>query len=137
QRIRKLRPGHTLTVSAGRVIEREYWDLAFKPKDGLPEAEYATGLLDKLRESVDMHLMSEVPLGAFLSGGVDSSAVVGIMAGLLDQPVNTAPIGVREGAVDEIPYARVVASRFNTRAYERIVEADAAKILDALVWHFD
>jgi asparagine synthase (glutamine-hydrolysing) len=137
QRIRKLRPGHTLTVSAGRVIEREYWDLAFKPKDGLPEAEYVTGLLDKLRESVDMHLMSEVPLGAFLSGGVDSSAVVGIMAGLLNQPVNTASIGFREAGFDELPYARAVAQRFQTHVHERTVAAEAAMILDALVWHFD
>jgi hypothetical protein len=70
------------------------------------------GLLEKLRETVAMHLMSEVPLGAFLSGGVDSSAVVGIMAGLLDQPVNTASIGFREADFDELPYAREVAQRF-------------------------
>jgi asparagine synthase (glutamine-hydrolysing) len=137
QRIRKLRPGHTLTVSDGRLREQEYWDLAFKPKDGLSEAEYATGLLEKLRESVDMHLMSEVPLGAFLSGGIDSSAVVGLMAGLLKQPVNTASIGFREAGFDELPYARAVAQRFQTHVHERTVAAEAAKILDALVWHFD
>ena len=137
QKIRKLRPGHTLTVSARGVVEREYWDLDFEPKDGLREADCAMGLLEKLRETVAMHLMSEVPLGAFLSGGVDSSAVVGIMAGLLDQPVNTASIGFREADFDELPYAREVAQRFQTRAHERTVVADAAKILDALVWHFD
>jgi len=137
QKIRKLRPGYTLTVSAGRVIEREYWDLTFEPQDGLQEADYAMGLLEKLRESVDMHLMSEVPLGAFLSGGIDSSAVVGIMAGLLNQPVNTASIGFREAGFDELPYAREVAQHFQTHAHERTVVAEAAKILDALVWHFD
>ena len=137
QKIRKLRPGYTLTVSARGVVEREYWDLDFEPKDGLREADYAMGLLEKLRETVAMHLMSEVPLGAFLSGGVDSSAVVGIMAGLLDQPVNTASIGFREADFNELPYAREVAQRFQTRAHERTVAADAAKILDALVWHFD
>src|SRR5215472_386974 len=77
QKIRKLRPGYTLTVSTHGVVEREYWDLNFEPKAGLREADYAMGLLEKLRETVAMHLMSEVPLGAFLSGGVDSSAVVG------------------------------------------------------------
>ncbi|HSX78998.1 MAG TPA: asparagine synthase (glutamine-hydrolyzing), partial [Candidatus Saccharimonadia bacterium] len=137
QKIRKLRPGYTLTVSARGVVEREYWDLDFEPKDGLQEADYAMGLLEKLRETVAIHLMSEVPLGAFLSGGVDSSAVVGVMAGLLNQPVNTASIGFREADFDELPYAREVAQRFQTRAHERTVVADAAKILDALVWHFD
>ncbi len=133
----KLRPGYILTVSERGLEEQEYWDLAFEPKDGLRESDYAAGLLEKLRESVSIHLMSEVPLGAFLSGGVDSSAVVGVMAGLLDQPVNTASIGFREAGFDELPYARIVAKKFQTQAYERTVEANAAKILDDLVWHFD
>ena len=76
-------------------------------------------------------------MGAFLSGGVDSSAVVGIMAGLVDQPVNTASIGFHEKGFDELPYARLVAQRFGTNAYEKTVKADAAQILDTLVWHFD
>jgi asparagine synthase (glutamine-hydrolysing) len=137
QRIRKLLPGYTLTVSARGVVEREYWDLTFEPKDGLQEADYAVGLLEKLRETVNIHLMSEVPLGAFLSGGIDSSAVVGIMAGLLDQPVNTASIGFYETGFDELLYASEIAQRFQTRAHERTVVAEAAKILDTLVWHFD
>ncbi|MDZ7379434.1 MAG: asparagine synthase (glutamine-hydrolyzing), partial [candidate division KSB1 bacterium] len=117
QKIRKLRPGHTVTVSAHGVVEQQYWDLAFQPQDALQEADYATGLLEKLKESVAIHLMSEVPLGAFLSGGVDSSAVVAIMAGLLDRPVNTASIGFREAAFDELPYPREVAQHFRTRAH--------------------
>jgi len=137
QGIHKLRPAHTLTVSLAGVQERQYWDVDFAPKDGLSEAEYAAGLLDKLRESVAMHLMSEVPLGAFLSGGVDSSAVVGLMAGGLEKPVNTASIGFQEMGFDELPYARRVSRHFGTHAYEKIVEANAAKILDVLVWHFD
>jgi asparagine synthase (glutamine-hydrolysing) len=137
QKIWKLRPGHIITVSARGVVEQEYWDLAFQPRDALQEADYAAGLLEKLREAVAMHLMSEVPLGAFLSGGIDSSAVVGIMADLLDQPVNTASIGFQEAGFDELPYAREVAQYFRTRAHERTVVAEAAKILDLLVWHFD
>jgi asparagine synthase (glutamine-hydrolysing) len=137
QGIRKLRPAHTLMVSRHGVQERQYWDVDFAPREGLSEAEYAAGLMDKLRESVALHLMSEVPLGAFLSGGVDSSAVVGLMAEALDKPVNTASIGFREAGFDELPYARLVARQFSAHAYEKIVEANAAKILDVLIWHFD
>ncbi len=137
QQIYKLRPGHTLTVSECGLKEEEYWDLTFQPESDQPEHDVAEGVLEKLRESVSVHLMSEVPLGAFLSGGIDSSAVVAIMAGLLDQPVNTASIGFREAEFDESPYARAVAQQFQTNAYEKTVEADAAKILETLAWHFD
>ncbi len=135
--IYKLPPAHTLTVSGGRLTVREYWDLSFEPRSTATESECAGGLLEKLRESVSIHLMSEVPLGAFLSGGIDSSAVVGIMAGLLDQPVNTASIGFREHGFDELPYANLVAQRYRTRAVQKTVEASAVKILDDLAWHFD
>ena len=135
--IRKLRPGHTLTVTSRGIEEREYWDLSFDPAQRLSEDDAASLLTQKLRESVGIHLMSEVPLGAFLSGGVDSSAVVGLMAGLVDQRVNTASIGFHESAFDELPYARLVAERYRTRSHEQIVDAHASKILDTLVWHFD
>jgi asparagine synthase (glutamine-hydrolysing) len=137
KQIYKLLPGHTLTVSDRGIRDEKYWDLSFEPKEGLSEADYAEGLLEKVRESVSIHLMSEVPLGAFLSGGVDSSAVVGIMGELLSEPVNTASIGFREAGYDELPYARIAAKKFHTNSYEKIVDADAAKILDALVWYFD
>jgi asparagine synthase (glutamine-hydrolysing) len=137
QEIRKLLPGHTLTVSEQGLREQEYWDLSFAPQAGLREEEYTDGLLAKLWEAVATHLVSEVPLGAFLSGGIDSSAIVGVMARLLGEPVNTASIGFHEASFDELPYARAVAQRFKTHAYEKIVEANAAKILDTLVWHFD
>ncbi|MBI4528306.1 MAG: asparagine synthase (glutamine-hydrolyzing) [Deltaproteobacteria bacterium] len=135
--IRKLRPAHTLTVSARGLEEHEYWDLVFKPTDGLRQGDYTAGLLQKLNESVALHLVSEVPLGAFLSGGVDSSAVVGLMSAQMNRPVETASIGFRESGFNELPYARAVAQRFNARAYERIVDPSAAAILDRLVWHFD
>jgi asparagine synthase (glutamine-hydrolysing) len=135
--IRKLLPGHTLNVSEQGLQEQEYWDLSFTPQDGIREEDYIDGLVTKLREAVASHLLSEVPLGAFLSGGIDSSAVVGVMAGLLDEPVNTASIGFREAGFDELPYARAVAQKFKTHAYEKLVEAHAAKILETLVWHFD
>jgi asparagine synthase (glutamine-hydrolysing) len=137
QRIRKLLPGHTLTVSERGVVEQEYWDLTFAPRADMQEDECAAGLAEKLREAVALHLMSDVPLGAFLSGGIDSSAVVSMMAGLLPQPVTTASVGFREAAFDELPYARLVAQRFRTKSYEKIVEAHTARILDTLVWHCD
>ena len=137
QGIRKLLPGYTLTVDAKSICERQYWDLSFQPTTGLDEETYAAGLLSKLRESVAIHLVSEVPLGAFLSGGVDSSAIVGLMADLLPQAVNTASIGFCESGFDEIPYARAVAEKFATRAHEKIVKADAVAILDDLMWYFD
>ncbi len=135
--VRKLRPGHVLTVTPSGISEREYWDLAFGTSTRRTESEHAESLLAKLRESVDVHLMSDVPLGAFLSGGVDSSAVVGVMAGLVDRPVNTASIGFPDASFDELPYAREVARRFGTNAYEKTVDAHAATILDDLVWHYD
>lgn len=135
--IRKLLPGHTLTLSERGLKEEEYWDLSFEPDERLTESQHTEGLRDKLYESVSLHLMSEVPLGAFLSGGVDSTAVVGIMGSLLDRPVNTASIGFQEAGYDELPYARLAARKFNTNSYEKIVEADAAQILDSLVWYFD
>ncbi len=135
--IRKLRPGHGLVVSARGLEEFEYWDLDFSPQNGKPEAELAESIKEALRDSVSSQLMSEVPLGAFLSGGIDSSAVVGMMGQLLDQPVNTASIGFTESAFDELPYARMVAQKYRTNAHEKIVQAEAAQILDTLAWHFD
>ncbi len=135
--IRKLPAGHTLTVSPEGLLEREYWDLSFAPGPRRTEEEHAEALRAALRDAVSVHLMSEVPLGAFLSGGIDSSAVVGTMAGLLDRPVQTASIGFRESGFDELPFARRVAAAFQTDSYERTVEAHAADILDRLAWFYD
>lgn len=137
QGIRKLLPGHTLTVNADGIRERQYWDLTFQPTVGVGEEEYVAELLKQLRESVALHLVSDVPLGAFLSGGVDSSAVVALMAGMLPQAVNTASIGFSESQFDELPYARAVAELFATRSHEKIVKADGVAVLDDLMWYFD
>ncbi|MGE4095928.1 MAG: asparagine synthase (glutamine-hydrolyzing), partial [Candidatus Binatia bacterium] len=137
QGIQKLLPGHSVTVSKAGIRERQYWDLSFNPQDGRTEKDYAGELLEKLKESVSIHLVSEVPLGAFLSGGIDSSAVVGLMAALLDQAVNTASIGFSESAFDELPQARAIARQFAAHSHEKVVTPDAIGILDDLVWHFD
>lgn len=135
--VRKLRPGHTLTATVRGIEDREYWDLAIRPGPRRSEEEEIEALRAALTDSVACHLMSEVPLGAFLSGGIDSSAVVGTMARLSDSPVRTESIGFREDAYDELPSARQVARAFGADARERIVEAHAADILDELAWHYD
>lgn len=135
--VRKLRPGHLLRVSSRGIEEKQYWDLLFHPVDGRSEEACAEGLREKLRESVGLHLMSEVPLGAFLSGGVDSTAVVGTMAELMDRPVVTASIGFSDARFDESAYARLAAAHFRTEAFERTIEAHAAELIDRLVWFYD
>jgi asparagine synthase (glutamine-hydrolysing) len=136
--VRKLEPGHRLiaTPEGGLRIER-YWDLRFEPDRRLTEADCAARLRDLVHESVRLHLASDVPLGAFLSGGVDSSAVVATMARLQGRPVKTFSIGFAEGDFDELPHARRVAERFGTEHHELVLRPDAIGVLDDLVWHLD
>lgn len=135
--VRKLPPAHTMIVDRNGLRLREYWDISFEPRRDWTEQSAAEAIAEKLRDSVDCHLISDVPLGAFLSGGIDSSAVVATMAGLMDHPVQTASIGFKEAAWDELPYARQVAQRFHTDSHEKVVEPHAARILDDLAWHYD
>ena len=135
--IKKLLPGHLLTVKDGQVIEKRYWDINFSVNSALSEKEWCERIIAKLKESVDIRLISDVPLGAFLSGGVDSSAVVALMSNLLKEPVKTASIGFNEDKFNELPFARQISKQFNTDHYEKTVTPDALEILDKLVWHFD
>ncbi len=135
--IRKLLPAHTLRVSASGLIEREYWDLVFEPHDARDEAAYAAGLRDQLRESVRLHLASDVPVGVFLSGGVDSSTLTVTMADLVTGPVDTVSIGFDAADFNELPYARAVTHRCAARARERVLRPDAARMLDMLTWYYD
>ncbi|MBX9775411.1 MAG: asparagine synthase (glutamine-hydrolyzing) [Xanthobacteraceae bacterium] len=141
--IRKLRNAHYLTVerSAGGWAENEqvqYWRLPLPtaPKTPASTADLAAELVDRLRESVKLRLISDVPLGAFLSGGVDSSSVVALMAGLGHGPVKTFSIGFPNKEYDETRYARMVAERYGTDHQEFIVEPDALSVLSRLVWHY-
>src|SRR5882762_506230 len=135
--IRKLPPATTLTVSARGLRTSSYWDVSFECGDGRSESEYIEELVERVRDSVRVHLVSDVPVGAFLSGGIDSSAVVSFIAEILGRPVITSSIGFGERAYDELPYARQMAQLLHTDAYEKIVRADAVDILDSLVWHYD
>lgn len=136
--VRKLEPGCLLVASPGRDLRIErYWEPRFTPDFKRSEAATAERLRELLEESVRMHLMSDVPLGAFLSGGLDSSSVVATMARLMDKPVETFCIGFSEPAFDERPFARRVARELGTNHHELLVEPDALRFIDDLAWHLD
>lgn len=134
--IEQLRPGHTLQVSPGQfnASPRRYWAPSYQFEDRSVD-EWARLVRDKLEESVKGHLMSDVPLGAFLSGGVDSASVVGMMA--RHGPVNTFTIGFQERDVSEVALASLTAQRAGTNHVEEIIRPDAAAILDDVMNHFD
>lgn len=135
--IRKLKPGHYAVISDRGFREMEYWDLTFAHVEERSEQEWIEQLLSVYREAVRIRLMSDVPLGAFLSGGVDSSSVVALMSELMGESVITSSIGFKDKEFDELDYARLIAKQFKTRHHEQVVEPDAAGILERLVWHYD
>jgi asparagine synthase (glutamine-hydrolysing) len=136
---RKLPPAHTLVVRRGHPVPQpvEYWDVQFTLDSKLREEDAQAELLERLRESVRLRMISDVPLGAFLSGGVDSSAVVATMAGLSGDPVNTCSIAFSDPAYDESKYARLVAERYRTRHFVDRVESDDFDLVDELAHLYD
>jgi asparagine synthase (glutamine-hydrolysing) len=138
--IRKLPPGHTLTYRKGRIAISQYWDVLFEPNRGRKEGDVIEEYMDLLRESVKSRLMSEVPLGAFLSGGIDSSAVVALMTDPASGPVSTFTIGFggnTGGFDDERKYARLVADRYLTNHNEHEVLPEVEELLPTIVDSFD
>jgi asparagine synthase (glutamine-hydrolysing) len=136
--VRKVLPGHYIVVSAdGSLREQSYWKLSFGETEEHSEAEWCERLRHELCEATRIRLMSDVPLGAFLSGGLDSSAVVATMARLMNQPVTTCSIGFDVPEFDESKYARQVAEQFHTQHHEQVVQPDALAIVDKLAWHYD
>ena len=140
--IHKLRPAESILVTrTGPKPPRTYWKLSYALKRRVSspaeEAALQEELVERLRDAVRQRLMSDVPLGAFLSGGLDSSMIVALMAGLMDRPVKTFSIGFADEAYNELPYARVVADRYRTEHHEFIVTPDARAILPDLVWHYN
>ena len=135
--VRKLPPGHLLRWRDGRAELSKYWEVdAAEPFQG-SEEEATTALRGILADAVRSHMISDVPLGAFLSGGVDSSIVVGLMAEASSTPVQTFSIGFDEPQFDELEHARTVARHFGTEHHEFVVRPDGLSILDRLVEHFD
>ncbi len=137
--IRKLPPASYLLLDAdgGEPVIRRYWQLEFRPEAGRGEAEWIEGLRAQLADAVQSHLVSDVPIGAFLSGGVDSGSVVALMARAAQGPVRTFSIGFEDEAFDEVGYARQVAQRYHTDHYEFVVKPDALEALPRLAWQFD
>jgi len=136
--IKKLEPGHVLEARAGRGVRVErYWDVRFEPFAGRREADVADELRGLLQESVRLHMVSDVPLGAFLSGGIDSSSVVALMSRSAGAPVKTFSIGFRDADFDETPDARRVAGTLGTDHHEEILDPDATAILEDVIFHHD
>lgn len=135
--VRKLRPAHYAVVTREGTSEREYWDLDFSRTEERGEDEWCDQLIETLEEAVDLRLMSEVPLGAFLSGGVDSSAVVALMSRITSRPVVTASIGFSVEKYSEVEEARRFAAHVGADHHERIVTPDAVAVVEKLAWHYD
>ncbi len=138
--VQKLAPGHHLTFANGRLSIQPYWDFRYEDTEdnGLRRSEdYLEELRARLDEAVRVRLVADVPLGAFLSGGIDSSAVVGLMSRHRTQPVKTFSIGFNEDSYNELKYARIAAKHFATDHHEFIVTPDICKIVDELSWFLD
>lgn len=137
--VRKLPPARTLTVRRGQPVKepREYWDVRFTLDNPVGESDAQAELVERLQESIRLRMISEVPLGAFLSGGVDSSAVVAMMASVSGDPVNTCSISFTDPAFDEAVYARQVAARYGTRHFVDTVDSGDFHLIDVLARTYD
>ncbi len=135
--VRKVRPGHALIIDGSEPREQRFWQLSMTPKHQASEAELLDELDRILNDAVRLRLRSDVPFGAFLSGGLDSSIVTALMARHMDQPVKTYSIGFREAAFNELGDARMIADHIGSDHHEHIVEADAVGLLEKLVFHLD
>ena len=138
--IRKLMPGHTLTVDEKGQLETSlYWDLTVEADDGSqPREHYVRGYREKLEQCVASHLMSDVPLGVFLSGGLDSSAVAALTTKIRKEPIETFSVGYGEEAYSELPYARTIAEHLQSRHHEVHLNRDEFfQTLPRLIWHED
>ncbi|MGO4381852.1 XrtA/PEP-CTERM system amidotransferase [Pseudoduganella sp. RAF19] len=135
----KLSPGFRLTQKVGAPLAEptQFWDVPFKPHHAMTESDARGELVERLREAVKIRLVAEVPLGAFLSGGVDSSAVVAMMAGLSDGPVHTCSIAFNDKAYDESAYAQQVAEQYKTDHFVETVDTDDYALLDTLAGLYD
>jgi asparagine synthase (glutamine-hydrolysing) len=138
--IKRLLPGHTLVWRNGAVRTRRYWDLRFEAEaeDTRPDAELVEEYRDRLKEAVRLRLMADVPLGAFLSGGIDSATITALMSQLVDEPIKTFSVGFAEREANELAYARIVAKAYRTDHHEVVVTPEQFfGALPTLVWHED
>jgi len=135
--IKKLPPASILVCQDGKVVEKRYWSIEPKKPGFSDVEEYIDTFYKLLKDSIKMQLMSDVPLGAFLSGGVDSSSIVGLMSQLSSRPVKTFSIGFEEKEFDELKYARLIAKRFNTEHHELVMTPKDIGRMEDLIWNLD
>lgn len=135
--VRQLLPGTYLAVEDGRERTEPYWSLSYEPDEGPSEEEWVERVRHELSESVRRRLVADVPFGAFLSGGIDSSAVVAFMSRHLDRPVKTFSIGFEEPTYNELEKARIASRAFATEHHELVVKPDVADLVPRLVWLSD
>lgn len=134
--VAKLPPGHLLTIEDGQLRLERYWSLRYEPKLEIDETEAGDEVLRRLREAVRLRTISDVPLGAFLSGGIDSSLIVALMREVTGS-VRTFSIGFDDARYNELPHARAVAAHLGTEHHEFVVHPDAVAVLPRLVWHYN
>jgi asparagine synthase (glutamine-hydrolysing) len=139
--IHKLPPGHTLSFKNSRLTTRRYWDFNYpeqtETEPARSESYYIEKIQELITEAVRLRLISDVPLGAFLSGGIDSSTIVATMARLMDRPVKTFSIGFTESSFNELHYARTAARHLGTDHHEFVVTPDVCKLVEEIIWHHD
>ncbi len=137
--IQKLEPAHYLLINlkTKQTIKKRYWKLNFSDKYDYSEKEWKSQLMNQLEESVKLRMISDVPIGAFLSGGVDSSAVVALMSKFSTQPIETFSIGFKEKKYNELEYAKIVANKFNTNHHELIVNPHHIDLLPEIVKSYE
>ena len=134
----KLEPGHrAIVLGDGHIRTERYWDVEFQPDEHASEAELAERLCEHLDDAVRVHLRSDVPLGAFLSGGIDSSAVVATMQRFVPGPVKTFSVGFTDRRFDELAHALHVARLFGTDHHELVLEPQALDVAEELTWYLD
>ena len=135
--IQKLPPAHLLVFQNGKIRRERYWSLSFTSKREMSSSEWLDVVRDKLRAAIQSHLVSDVPVGAFLSGGMDSSMVVAMIRKDLGLPLTTIAIGDESPDFDERGYAALVADRYGTNHFEHAVKPNLVKLLPRMVWHLD
>lgn len=137
QDIAKLEPGHYLIYTDGQLTVQQYWDIDFSSSRDDPPVQLAKELLEIIHDAVQCRLISDVPLGAFLSGGIDSSGIVALMAQINKEPITTCTIGFDDEKHNEAEYAKEFAVKLKANHHEQYIKDEPAQIIKKLVWHFD
>ncbi len=135
--IRKLAPGHFIVFKTGHLRIERYWNLRYEPKLSYKEGDLLDELEQRMLEAVRYHMVSDVPVGAFLSGGLDSSLVVAMLSKICERPVKTFSVGVPYENYSELPFAGLVAEKYQTEHFQETIYPSLMEILPQLVWHLD